>query len=64
MCYRRVLAEVEVTTEITVVADDLWQNVGVTGVTELGFIGKLSDVNETQKVSFQLVHLVRYVGIQ
>lgn len=64
MCYRWVLAEVKVTAEIAVVADDLWQDVGVTGVTELGFVRKLSDVNETQEVSFQLIHLVDYVGIQ
>lgn len=62
--YRRVLAEVEVTAEIAVVADDLWQDVGVAGVTELGFLGKLSDVHETQEVSLQLVHLVRHVGVQ
>lgn len=64
LCHRRVLAEVEVTTEIAVVADDFWQDVGVTGVTELGFLRKLSDVHEAQEVSFQLVHLVHYVGIQ
>lgn len=64
LCHGWVLAEVEVTTEIAVVADDLWQDVGVTGVAELSVIGKLSDVHETQEVSFQLVHLVHYVGIQ
>lgn len=64
LCHGWVLAEVEVTTEIAVVADDLRQDVGVTGVTELSIIGKLSDVHETQEVSFQLVHLVHYVGIQ
>lgn len=38
LCDRRVLAEVEVTAEITLVANDFRQDVGVTGVTELGVL--------------------------
>lgn len=64
LCYRRVLAEVEVTAEIALVADDLRQDVGVTGVTEPSFLGELSDVHEAQEVSLQLVDLVRHVGVQ
>lgn len=64
MCHGWILAEVEVTAEIAVVADDLWQDVGVTGVTELGILGKLSNFHKAQEVSFQFVHLVHYVGIQ
>lgn len=64
LCYGRVLAEVEVTAEIALVADDLGQDVGVTGVAELSFLGELSDVHKTQEVSLQLVHLVCHVGVQ
>lgn len=34
----RVFAEVKVTAEVTVVADYLWQDVGLAGVTELGVL--------------------------
>lgn len=64
LCHRWVLAEVKVTTEIALVADDLRQDVGAAGVTELGFPRKLSDVHQTQEVPLQLVHLVHYVGIK
>lgn len=46
------------------VADDLWQDIRVTGVMELGLIRKLPDIHEAQEVSFQFVHLVYYIGIQ
>jgi len=64
LCHRWVLAKVEVTTEIALVADDLWEDVGATGVTELGFPRELPDVHQTQEVSLQLVHLVHDVGVQ
>lgn len=64
LCYRWVFAEVEVTAEVAVVADDLWEDVGVTGVMELSLIRKLSHIHEPQEVPFQFVHLVYYIGIQ
>lgn len=64
LCDRRVLAEVEVAAEVALVADDLWQDVGVAGVVELGVLRELPHVHQAQEVPLQLVHLVRHVGVQ
>lgn len=61
---RRVLAEVEVTAEIALVADDLWQDVGVAGVAELSLLGELPNVYQTQEIPLQLIHLVHDVSVQ
>lgn len=64
LCHWWVLAEVQVPTEVTVVADDFRQDVGVTRITELGLLWKLPDVHETQEVPLQFVHLIHNVGIE
>lgn len=45
-------------------ADDLWQDVGVAGVTELSLLGELPDLHQAQEISLQLIHLVGYVSVQ
>lgn len=62
--YGRVLAEVEITAEVALVADDLWQDVGVAGVAELSLLGELPDVHQAQEIPLQLVHLVHDVRVQ
>lgn len=61
---RRVLAEVEVTAKVALVADDLGQDVGVARVAELSLLRELPDVHQAQEIPFQLVHLVHYVSVQ
>lgn len=64
LCHRWIFAKVQVPTKVAVVADDFWKNVGVAGIPELGFVWKLTHINEAQKVSFQLVHLIHNISIE
>lgn len=62
--YGRVLAEVKVTAKVALVADDLWQDVGVAGITELSLLGELANLHQAQEIPLQLIDLVHDVSVQ
>lgn len=62
--YGRVLAEVKVAAKVALVADDLWQDVGVAGITELSLLGELANLHQAQEIPLQLIDLVHDVSVQ
>lgn len=59
-----VFAQVQVSAEVTAVADDLREHVGAAGVSELGLCRELANVHQAEQVPVQLVHLICDVCVQ